>query len=401
MTRMEDVVVVGSSLAGLRALQALRRLGYDGRLVAVGEEIHRPYDRPPLSKEVLAGKWDESRTALIQPDEDEALQVDWRLGQRAAGLDLGRRRVLLEAGDQIPFDGLVIATGARTRLLPGTPALPGIFALRTLDECLALRAALEGSPRVAVIGAGFIGAEVAATCRGRGLQVTMLEALPVPLERVLGREMGDLVAAIHRDQGVDLRCGVGVKRFLGAKRVEAVELEDGKRIPADVVVVGIGVTPATEWLEDSGLEIADGVVCDATCRSSRAPFVVAAGDVARWENPLFGERMRVEHWTNATEQADAAAANLLAGVAGSRPFAPAPFFWSDQYDRKIQFAGRSAPDDETVVVDGSIADRRFVMLYGRGGKLRGVLGMNRARLVMKYRAMIREGVPFQEATRGT
>jgi 3-phenylpropionate/trans-cinnamate dioxygenase ferredoxin reductase subunit len=400
MTTLDEVAVVGASLGGLRAVQALRREGYGGRLIAIGEEAHRPYDRPPLSKEVLSGKWEPSRTALYRPEEDDALGVDWRLGQRASGLDLQRRRVLLDGGGEVPFDGLVVATGAQPRRLPGTPPLEGIFTLRNLEDCLAIRAALQASPRVVVIGAGFIGAEVAATCRGLGLEVTLVEALPVPLAAVLGREMGELVAAIHRDQGVDLRCGIGVKEFEGARRVEAVVLEDGTRLPADIVVVGVGVSPATGWLADSGLELANGIVCDAACRTTRAPFVVAVGDVARWQNPLYGESMRVEHWTNATEQADVAAANLLAGPAGSRPFTTAPFFWSDQYDRKIQFAGRSGPEDETAVVDGAVAERRFVMLYGREGRLRGVLGMNRPRLVMKYRAMIRDGVPFDEAVRG-
>jgi len=185
-----------------------------------------------------------------------------------------------------------------------------------------------------------------------------------------------------------------VSRFLGGKRVEAVELADGTRVPADVVVVGIGAAPATAWLAGSGLELADGVVCDATCRTTRAPFAVAAGDVARWHNVSFGESMRVEHWTNATEQADHAVATLLAGEAGGTPFAPVPFVWSDQYDKKIQVAGRIEDADETRVVDGSLAERRFVMLFGKAGRLRGVLGINRPRLVMKYRALIRQGAPF-------
>ncbi len=392
---MKTVVVVGASLGGLRSAQALRRQGFEGRLILVGEESERPYDRPPLSKEVLAGKWDAERTPLIRSDDDEPEGVDWELGRRATALDADARRVRLDDGRELGFDGLVIATGARPRTLPGLEGRPGVHVLRTLEDCLALRSALDASPRVAVIGAGFIGAEVAATCRGRGLDVAMVEALPVPLERALGATMGELVAQVHRDHGVELRTGVGVSEVLGGARVEGLRLADGSEVPAEVVVVGIGVAPNTDWLLGSGVEVGNGVVCDARCRTS-VPGIVAVGDVAEWHNPLFDERMRLEHWTNATEQADAATAVLLHGDEAPA-YAPVPFFWSDQYDRKIQFGGRAHPDDETVVVDGSIEERRFVMLYGRGNRLRGVLGWNRPRLVMKYRGMIREGVPFSEA----
>ena len=396
MERMDQVVVVGASLAGLRAVQALRRAGFSGRLVAIGEESEPPYDRPPLSKDVLAGKWDAERTRLLRP-EDEALGVEWRLGRRAEALDLGARQLRLEGGERVGFDGLVIATGTYARRLPNTPALAGIHVLRTLADCLALRAELDASPRVVVIGAGFIGLEVAATCRGRGLTVTVIESLAAPLERGLGARLGAYVGEIHREQGVELRLGTRVGRLVGERRVEAVELADGTRIPADVVVVGIGAAPATGWLEGSGLELADGVVCDAACRATRAAFVVAAGDVARWPNPLFGASMRIEHWTNATEQADHAAATLLAGASGGEPFAPVPFVWSDQYDRKIQVAGRLEGADETRVVDGSLEERRFVMLFGREGRLCGVLGLNRPRLVMKARALIRDRARFSDA----
>ena len=396
MSRLGTVAVVGASLAGLRAAQALRRSGFDGQLVVIGEEDTPPYDRPPLSKEVLAGKWDAERTRLLRP-EDEGLAIEWRLGRGAAALDLAGKRVLLAGGASVPFDGLVLATGAFARRLPGTPPLEGIHVLRTLADCLALRGALDKSPRVAVIGAGFIGMEVAATCRGRGLAVTVIEALAAPLERGLGAQLGAYVGEIHREQGVDLRLGAKVARFLGERRVEALELADGARVPADVVVVGIGAAPATRWLEGSGLELADGVLCDASCRTTRAPFAVAAGDVARWPNALFGETMRIEHWTNATEQADHAVQTLLAGESGGAPFAPVPFVWSDQYDKKIQLAGRIEDADQTRLVDGSLAERRFVMLFGRGGRLRGVLGMNRPRLVMKYRGLIRGGARFEDA----
>src|SRR5262245_31107719 len=295
------------------------------------------------------------------------MDVEWRLGVPASGLDLAAKKVVLEDGSAVGFDGLVIATGARVRTLPGQPELAGIHTLRTLDDCLALRAELDTMPgRVVVVGAGFIGAEVAATTAQRGLDVTLLEALEVPLQRVLGDRMGAVCADIHRDHGVDLRLSSGVDAFLddGNGRVRGVALSDGSTIDADVVVVGVGVAPNTEWLEGSGLTIDNGVVCDATCLA--APGVVAAGDVARWPNRRFREVMRVEHWENAQEQGAHAARRLLGDTA---PYEPVPWFWSDQYDRKIQLAGRSGPGDDIRIVDGSIKDRRFVALYGRAGRL--------------------------------
>jgi len=393
---LASIAVVGASLAGLRAAEALRRLGFAGRLALVGAERHLPYDRPPLSKEVLRGTRAPETLALCKPGAWDALDLDLRLGVRATGLDPARRRVALATGEELAFDGLVIATGATPRALPRTPPLAGIHTLRSLDDCLAIRAELECGPRVAVVGAGFIGAEVAATCRQRGLEVTLLEALPAPLAAALGPEIGALLGAIHRDHGVDLRCGVGVAGFSGGARVEEVRLGDGSRAAADLVVVGIGVAPETGWLAGSGLELADGVVCDETLATG-APGIVAAGDVARWTNPLFGESMRVEHWTNAVEQGEAAAARLLAGAGGASPFAPVPYVWSDQYDCKIMSAGSFRADDERRIVHGSLAERRFVALYGREGRLVGALAMNRARQLVGYRRQIREGASLEEA----
>jgi NADPH-dependent 2,4-dienoyl-CoA reductase/sulfur reductase-like enzyme len=362
----------------------------------IGDEPHLPYDRPPLSKHVLAGTWEVDRLPLTTVGVDfDALDIDWRLGAPARALDLKTRHVLLDDGTSVGFDGLVIATGARVRTLPGQPSLAGIHTLRTLDDCLALRDDLDAKPsRVVVVGAGFIGAEVAATARQRGLDVTLLEALEVPLQRVLGDELGAVCAAIHRDQGVDVRLSSGVSAFVedGDGRVVGVELSDGTTVEADVVVVGVGVTPNTEWLADSGLMIDNGVVCDETCLA--APGVVAAGDVARWHNRRFGESMRVEHWENAQEQGAHAARRLLGDT---RPYEPVPWFWSDQYDRKIQLAGRSGPTDEVRIVDGSVDERRFVALFGRAGRLVGVLGMNRPRPVMQYRQLIADGTSFEDA----
>ena len=388
------VTIVGASLAGLNAAEALRREGFDGRITLMGAENHLPYDRPPLSKQVLAGDWEPGRAALTDPEELEEDGIEARLGVRAAALDLDARELTLHTGETVGFDGLVIATGARCRTMPGTEGIGGVHVLRSLDDCLALRADFEAMPqRVVVVGAGFIGAEVAATARGRGLDVTMVEALPTPLSRVLGDEMGEVCAEVHRDHGVDLRTAVGVERISGDGRVERVTLSDGSMIDADVVVVGIGVIPNTEWLDGSGLEVDDGVMCDASCLA--ADRVTAAGDVARWPNELFGETMRVEHWDNAAQQGAHAARRLLDAAVG--PFTPVPWFWSDQYDRKIQLAGRVRGDDEVRVVTGSVDERRFAAVYGREGRIVGVLGFNRPRHVMRYRALIEHRASFDEA----
>ena len=393
---MKSVTVVGASLAGMRAAESLRREGFDGSVTVVGDEVDAPYDRPPLSKQVLAGEWPPERVALYDEETLADLRLNWRLGRRAVGFDAASRTVALDDGERLTSDGVVIATGARTRTLRGTEGLAGVYTLRTLADSLAIGAEFDATPgRVVVVGAGFIGAEVAATARDRGLDVTMVEMAETPLERVLGAAMGGVCAEVHVDHGVDLRLGVGVESITGTGRVEQVVLTDGTRLDADVVVVGVGVIPNTDWLEGSGLEIANGVVCDETCLA--APGVVAAGDVARWPNRLFGESMRVEHWDNAIAQGTAAAGRLLAGDGGGEPFAPVPWFWSDQYDRKIQLAGRSGPDDEVVVVTGSPAERRFAAIYGRAGRIVAVLGFNRPRHVMQYRRLIAKGASWDDA----
>ena len=393
---MDNVVVVGGSLAGFRAVEELRHQGYDGRLTVIGAEPHLPYDRPPLSKQILAGKWDVDRLALNPVGKDIAeLDVEWRLGVVAGTLDLGSREVELTSGERVQYEALLIATGARVRTLPGQPAIEGLHVLRTVDDCLALRADLDRVPqRVVVVGAGFIGAEVAATARERGLEVTVLEALSTPLQRALGDEIGAVCADIHRDHGVDLRVNTGVDGFDddGHGRLTGIRLSDGSTIAADVAVVGVGVTPNTAWLEGSGLTLDNGVLCDETCLA--ATGVAAAGDVARWPNARFGEVMRVEHWENAQEQGAHAARRLLGHT---EPYTPVPWFWSDQYDRKIQLAGRSSADDEVRIIDGSIEERRFVAIYGRAGSLVGVLGMNRPRLVMEYRQLIAGGASWDDA----
>jgi 3-phenylpropionate/trans-cinnamate dioxygenase ferredoxin reductase component len=392
---VKRIVVVGGSLAGLRAVESLRRSGYEGRLTMIGDEPWLPYDRPPLSKEMLSGEWERDKTVLRKTPYEE-LELELRLGVPAVGLDLGDRTVRLAEGTCIPYEGLVIATGSAPRRLPDHPDLDGVVLLRTIDDCADIRDRLAQRPRVCVIGAGFIGAEVASSCRARGLDVTLLEALPAPMVRGLGERLGNLLGDLHRDQGVDLRCGVTVAGFEGADRVERVHLADGSTIDADLVVVGIGVVPATAWLEGSGLTIDNGVVCDETLLA--APGVVAAGDVARWPNPMFdGDMMRLEHWTNAIEQGVAAAQRLLAGDDAAMPFAPVPFVWSDQYDVKIQTSGCFTADDEMEVVHGSLEDRRFTALFGRNGRLVGALAFSMPRQLMQYRRMVGQRASFEDA----
>lgn len=397
MSKFDRVVIAGASLAGLRAAEALRQLGFEGRLSLIGDEDAMPYDRPPLSKEVLKGDWEPEKTALVRDaSRFEALELDLRLGCRANAIDANARRVSLDDGTHIDFDGLVIATGATPRRLPNPDSLDGVYVLRTLEEAIALRGELEKSPRVAVVGAGFIGAEVAASCRARGLDVTMIEALPVPIERAVGRDIGETVAQVHRDQGTDVRLGVGVEALEGSGRVERVRLSDGTAVEADLVVVGIGVIPNIDWLDGSGLELGNGVICDSRC-ATNVPGIVAAGDVAQWYNPLFGEDMRIEHWSNATDMARAAAETLLAGPNEAPEYSSVPFFWSDQYDIKIQSAGRLSGSDATEIVSGTLEDRKFLKLYGKAGRLVGALSFNEPRKLIGYRRKLREELSFKDA----
>ncbi len=404
---MTTIAVAGASLAGVQAAQVLRRDGYDGRLVLIGDEPHRPYDRPPLSKEYLtADEADEDRIMLRATADPEALDLDWRLGRAAVSLDLDRRVLALDDGEEIAWDGLVVATGARPRRLPGQPAPAdgpaGVLELRTLDDARRLRAALDGGARrLVVCGAGFIGAEVAASARQRGLDVTLVDAAAIPMDRVLDAAAGNAVAELHRANGVDVRLGVkvaGIEPGGGAGGDGAtVRLDDGTELAADVVVVGIGVIPNTDWLADSGLTIDDGVVTDATTLA--APGVVAAGDVARWPNARFGHRMmRVEQWDNAIDMGATAARRLLAHLVGEAgtPFQPVPWFWSDQYDRKMQLAGLVGPHTE--IAQGTIEEGRFVQLYGDDeGRLCGALCWNRPRQAIQARQLVADGESLDTA----
>ncbi|WP_328500386.1 FAD-dependent oxidoreductase [Streptomyces sp. NBC_00457] len=382
---MRTVAVVGASLAGLSAARSLRKQGYDGRLVVIGDETHRPYDRPPLSKEFLAGALGEADLALETDGED--LRAEWLLGTRATGLDRAERAVRLADGREVRADGVVIATGAAARTLPGSAGLAGVHVLRTLDDARALRDELALGGRLVVIGGGFIGAEVASTAYALGVDVTVVEVAPTPLAGPLGETMGGVVSALHADHGVRLLCGVGVKGLSGETRVDAVLLEDGRSIPADIVVVGVGARPCVEWLEGSGVELDNGVKCGADGRTSLAG-VVAVGDCANWYDPRLGAHRRVEHWTGARERPDAAVAALLAGGELEAGMPRPPYFWSDQYGVKIQFAGHAGVSDSVTVEVGAVDDRNVLAVYRRAGVPVAVLGMNQPRLFMRWRKQL-------------
>ncbi|MCF3122420.1 FAD-dependent oxidoreductase [Streptomyces arenae] len=388
---MRTVVVVGASLAGLYAARELRAQGFDGRLVVVGAEPHQPYDRPPLSKEFLA-KDDadgsgrvERQLALSDPEEITELAAEWILGMRACALDARGRGVVLDDGRALAADGVVIATGASARHLPGL-SFAGVHVLRSLDDARALRADLTRGPRrVVVIGGGFIGAETASSCAALGHDVTVVEAAPLPLAAQLGAEMASVCAGLHARGGARLLTSVGVAALRGAPggpeaAVTGVELADGRLLPADVVVVGIGAIPNTGWLAGSPLAVADGILCDDGCVTA-LPQVVAVGDVAR----VGG--VRAEHWTSATEQPRVAVRNLLAGrtVEAARPL---PYFWSDQYGSRVQFAGRRGEGDTVRVIEGSpdvLDEGGLLAVYERAGRTTAALSIDRARPFMKVR----------------
>jgi 3-phenylpropionate/trans-cinnamate dioxygenase ferredoxin reductase component len=386
------VVVVGASAAGLATAEALRSRGYDGALTLIGEEQRLPYDRPPLSKQILDGSWEPDRVMLRDEQGLRKIGADLLLGHTAVGLDTTSRRVLLDHGDSVGYDDLVIATGVAPRRLPDAD-LAGIHLLRTLDDALTLRAQLLARPKVAVVGAGFLGAEVAAVARQMGLEVAIVDPQP-PMSRQFGEQVGVLIAQLHSDNGVTLRIGVGVSRFVAADgRVVGIELADESVIDADLVIVAVGAAPVTGWLADSALTLANGVECDAFCEA--APGIYAAGDVASWYNPHFGVRMRVEHRTNATEQAIAVAGNLLGDA---RPFAPIPYCWTDQYDAKIQAHGIFPSGAETLVLSGNLSERQFVVGYCHNDRMVGVLGWNMPRGVRELRRLVVERAPWKATT---
>lgn len=408
MKPARDIVIVGASMAGLRAAEALREGGFSGNLVLVGEEAYEPYDRPPLSKQVMVGTVEPDRTALPRL---ARLDARWLRRTRATGLDHAGRSVLLHDGTRLPFDRLLVTTGARARPWPNAAeaGLAGVFTLRTRDDAAALRAALRGRPhRVAVIGGGFTGSEVASSCRELGLAVTLIERGAMPLAGALGTVVGGAAAALQLAHGVDLRCGSAVARLEGDAqgRVRAIHLKDcGSVIEADCVVVALGALPNADWLIDSGLAAGpEGLACDACCRvldrsGAVEGRVFAAGDVASYPYPLFDDaKVRLEHWGNAVATAQVAARNMLGASETACTVSEAPGFWSNQFDVSIKSIGLPGIADAMMVAQGTIERGSFVALYGLSGRLVGAVAFDGGKWLPHYAALIAARASFPVAT---
>ncbi|MCY0988672.1 FAD-dependent oxidoreductase [Nannocystis sp. ILAH1] len=390
MTNPASVLVVGASVGGLAVAESLRRDGYAGALTLLGAERHPPYDRPPLSKKVLAGEWEPDRTRLRADAALAKLEMTTILGDPAVHLDVLGRAVTTASGRRLTAEAIVLATGLEPRRLPGQAPWPGVHVLRTLDDAVALRAELLAASQVVVVGDGVLGTEAAATARAMGLAVTLVGPQATLLASQLGPQIGGHLAALHTRLGVQLRLGAAVEALVGDdERVRGVRLAGGEVLPADVVVVAIGSRPATDWLFDSGLRLGDGVVCDSRCRAAEG--IYAVGDVARWHHEVLGTALRLENRSNAVEQGAAVAANILGK---DRPYTPVPFFWTDQYDVKIQVHGFAGADAQVAVVDGSPEAGQFAALYGSAGKVTGVLGWNMVKQTRALRQHVVEGTDW-------
>jgi NADPH-dependent 2,4-dienoyl-CoA reductase/sulfur reductase-like enzyme len=389
MTHPGRVVVVGASASGLRVAEELRRNGYRGSLVLIGSEVHLPYDRPPLSKQVLTGAWGADRVALTTSERLAGLDIDLHLDRPAAALDATSRCVTFRDGSGLRADAVVVATGSAARRLPAGSDLAGVHSVRTIEDSQRLRTDLVQGRHLAVIGAGFLGMEIAAAGRSAGLDVTVVSASG-PLERAVGSAVSRALADLHREQGVRLIQG-SVDRLVDvAGRVGGVLLVDGTELPADLVVVAIGAVPATDWLSGSGLTIDDGVVCDSTLQAAEGVFAV--GDVARWLESRSGRLIRIEHRMHATESAAVAALNVLGGGVD---FTPLPFWWSDQYDSRIQAYGR--PCGTAHLWQGDLADRKAVILFSEADLLTGAVGWNSAKQLRVARELLVQGASLGDA----
>lgn len=386
----QHVVIIGAGLSGLRTAERLRRLGHTGTITLVGEEPHVAYDRPPLSKSLLVQEQTPPAPPTLRAEEKYAeLDLDLRLGVRAKALAPSERVVELEDGTHVRYDQLVIATGSRARRVPAWEHHDNVHTLRTFEDCLALRDALRTARHLTVIGAGVLGGEVAASGRALGLQVTLVEALSAPLERVLGAELGASVAQLHRDRGVDVRLGVAVERIDGEHSAEGVVLGDGHVVETDVVVVAIGSVAETSWLAGSGVRISDGVVCDEY-GAADVPGVHVVGDAAVMVHPGAAAPLRLEHWTSAGDTAAVVAHNLLAAPEERKPLTEVPYFWSDQYDVKIQGLGIPSPEDQIDVVAGDAAEHSFLAVCSRDRRVSAAFAMNMPALLARCRKAVAE-----------
>jgi 3-phenylpropionate/trans-cinnamate dioxygenase ferredoxin reductase subunit len=407
MTAEQTYVIVGASLAGAKAAETLRAEGFDGRVLLVGAEAERPYERPPLSKEYLRGEAGREKVYVHDEGFYAEHDIELRLGRAATSLDTSRREVVLDDGDRLRYDRLLLTTGAQPRRLaiPGAD-LDGVLYLRSVEDSDTLRERLDRGGSVVVVGAGWIGAEVAASARQRGLEVTVLDPAAVPLERVLGTEVGAIYRDIHADHGTRLLLGTGVEAFEGGATVEGVRTSDGRELACDFVVVGIGVEPRTELAMTGGLSTDNGIAVDEHLRTSD-PSVFAAGDVANAHHPFYGESIRVEHWANALHQGPAAARNMLGRA---EAYDRVPYFFSDQYDVGMEYAGFARTWDR-VVFRGEPASREFIAFWLDADRV--VAGMNvnvwdvtdsiqrliRARVAVDDRQLADGDIPLDELAR--
>jgi len=389
MSQDQTFVIVGAGLAGGKAAETLRAEGFAGRIVLIGEEPERPYERPPLSKEYLRGKQPRETAYVHEPGWYDEHRVELQLGAKAVGLDTAGRTLALDGGDAISYDKLLITTGAVPRPLPVVGAdLDGVLSLRRLPDSDRIKGVLREGARIVVVGAGWIGLEVTAAAREAGAEVTVIEVAPLPLQRVLGDEVATIFADLHRQHGVDLRFGTGVQEILGEGQVSSVLLSDGTEVPADAVIIGIGVAPAVELAEAAGIKLENGIVTDEHLRTS-APDVYAAGDVANFYHPLLGRRIRVEHWANALNGGPAAARSMLGqDVVYDR----LPYFYTDQYDLGMEYSGYTEPGGyDQVVFRGDVAKREFIAFWLSGGKVLAGMNVNVWDVTDPIQALIRAG----------
>lgn len=386
---MKRIAVVGGSLAGVHSAEALRELGFDGDVTLVSAETSLPYDRPPLSKAVLLGG-DTSESLLLRNEAwYEEMNINVELGNPARGIDRAAGNLVLQNGSELAYDGLVVATGSTARMLRGYDGGPKVHVLRSIDDAVGLKNELLPGRHLVIVGAGFIGLEVAAAAHVLGLDVTVIEGSATPLARRFGDVVGDWYRNLHELNGVRIVCGSALAAIDSSGKGVKVTLGDGNVIAGDVLVAGVGAAPAIEWLAGSGIEVADGVVCSADLRTS-VPNIVAAGDVASWHNPIFDEQMRIEHWSNAVDQGRHAAATLL----GERePFASVPYFWTDQHMTKMRFVGRTKGVTDTHIE--TLSDDKLVATFGRDGVLIGAVCIGAPRLLPKYKMAIQARAPWE------
>lgn len=394
MANIASYVIVGAGIAGNAAAETLRKQGFEGEVHLVGAEPHRPYDRPPLSKEFLSGSKEQDKLFFKPEDFYAEHSIQLHLGTEATALDPTSKTLTLADSASLHFDKLLLATGSRVRTLPIPGSeLEGIHYLRTIDDSQAIAQSMNSASRVVIVGAGFIGSEVAAVCKTAGLEVTVLEIQPQPMAHILGEEMGAIYANLHTSRGIDLRLQEGISGIRGSSRAEQVITDQGNAIDCDFVVIGVGIAPDTTLAESAGLEVDRGILVDEHCQTSH-PDIYAAGDVANWFHPGLGHRLRVEHWDNALNQGAAAAKSMLGAP---EPYSPTLYFWSDQYDLNIQYLGHATEWDE-IAVRGNPDEEKFTAFYLKDGSVHGALVVNNFRDIRPTRTLIGQKTPITAAS---